>query len=56
MTTVAGREAIQSRPTTPQLLISAMVISHTEGVNPVFEDISNLGHGIAQISAAVMQL
>ena len=55
MAAAARREAIRSRPTTPQPMISPEAVGCTEGFNPAFGNIGDLGAGIAQISAAVMQ-
>ena len=55
MATAAGKEAIRSRPAMPELLIGSTAMGHTEGVNPIFGDIGDLGAGIAQIGAAMMQ-
>ena len=55
MTAAAGREAIRSRPATPQLLIGSAAIGHTEGINPAFGNIGDLGAGIAQIGTATTQ-
>ena len=55
MTAAAGREAIRSHPATPEPLISSAAMGRTEGINPAFGDIGDLGAGIAQIGAATMQ-
>ena len=55
MTAAAGREAIRSHPATLEPLISSAAMGRTEGVNPVFGDIGDLGAGIAQIGAATTQ-
>jgi hypothetical protein len=55
MTAVAGREAIQSRLVMPQPLISPTMVGHTEGINPAFGNIGDLGAGIMKISTAVIQ-
>ena len=56
MTMAARREAIRSCPVMPTAMISPAAVSHTEGINPAFGSIGDLGAGIVQISAAVMQL
>ena len=55
MTAAAGREAIRSRAATPEPLISSTAMGHTEGINPAFGDIGDLGAGIVQIGAATTQ-
>ena len=55
MTVAVGREAIRSHLASPSLLISATVVGHTEGVNPTFGDVGDLGQGIAQIGTMIMQ-
>ena len=55
MAAVARREAIRSCATTPEPLISSAAIGRTEGINPAFGNIGDLGAGIAQIGAATMQ-
>ena len=52
---MASKEAIWSRPVTPQVLISSAAVGHTKGINPAFESIGDLGAGIVQIGAATMQ-
>ena len=55
MATAAGKEAIRSRPAMPKPLISKAAMGRTEGVNPAFGYIGNLGAGIVQIGAATTQ-
>ena len=55
MTAAARREAIRSRPATPEPLISSAAMGHTEGINPTFGDIGDLGAGITQIGVAITQ-
>ena len=55
MTAVAGKKAIRSRPAMPELLISSAAMGRTEGINPTFGNIGDLGAGITQISAATTQ-
>ena len=55
MTTAAGKEAIRSCPTTPEPLISSAAMGCTEGINPTFGNIGDLGAGIAQISTTMTQ-
>ena len=55
MAAAARKEAIWSHPVMPQLLISSAVIGRTEGINPAFGNIGDLGAGIAQIGATVTQ-
>ena len=55
MAAVAGREAIRSRPASPSPLVSAAAVGHTEGFNPTFGNVWDLGQGITQIGAAVTQ-
>ena len=55
MATVAGREAIRSCAATPEPLISGAAMGRTEGINPTFRNIGDLGAGIVQISAATTQ-
>ena len=55
MAAAAGREAIRSRAATPEPLISSAAMGCTEGINPAFGDIGDLGAGIAQIGAAMTQ-
>ena len=55
MAAAARKEAIRSHPATPEPLISSAAMGRTEGINPTFGDIGDLGAGIAQIGAASMQ-
>ena len=55
MAAAAGREAIRSCAATPEPLISSTVMGHTEGINPAFGYIGDLGAGIAQIGVATTQ-
>ena len=55
MAAAAGREAIRSHPATPDPLISDAAMGRTEGINPAFGDIGDLGAGIAQIGVATTQ-
>ena len=55
MAAAASREAVRSHPATPELLISKAAIGRTKGINPAFGNIGDLGAGIAQIGAAMMQ-
>ena len=55
MAAAAEREAIRSHAATPEPLISSAAMGCTEGINPAFGDIGDLGAGIAQIGAATMQ-
>ena len=55
MTAAAEREVIRSHPAFPTSLIRAAAVRHTEGINPTFENIRDLGQEIMQISAATMQ-
>ena len=55
MAAAAGKEAIRSRTATPEPLISKAARGRTEGINPAFGYIGDLGVGIAQIGAATMQ-
>ena len=52
---MAGREAIRSRAATPEPLISSAAKGRTEGINPAFGDIGDLGAGIVQIGVATTQ-
>ena len=53
MAAAAGREAIRSHPATPEPLISSAAMGRTEGVNPAFGNIGDLGAGIAQIGVVL---
>ena len=55
MAAAAGREAIRSCAATPEPLISDAARGRTEGINPIFRDIGDLGAGIVQIGAATTQ-
>jgi hypothetical protein len=55
MAVAAGKEAIRSCAATPELLISEAARGRTEGINPAFRYIGDLGAGIAQIGAATTQ-
>ena len=55
MAAAAGREAIRSRTATPEPLISKAAMGRTEGINPAFGDIGDLGAGITQIGVAMTQ-
>ena len=55
MAAAAGKEAIRSCAATPEPLISPTAMGRTEGINPAFGDIGDLGAGIVQIGAATTQ-
>ena len=55
MAAAARKEAIRSHVATPELLISEAAKGRTEGINPTFGYIGDLGAGIAQIGAATTQ-
>jgi hypothetical protein len=55
MAAAARREAIRSRAATLEPLISGAAMGRTEGINPAFGYIGDLGAGIAQIGVATTQ-
>ena len=55
MAAAARREAIRSRAATLEPLISGAAMGCTEGINPAFGNIGDLGAGIVQIGMATTQ-
>ena len=55
MAAAARREAIRSHAATLEPLISDAAMGCTEGINPAFRYIGDLGAGIAQIGVATTQ-
>ena len=55
MAAAAGKEAIRSCVATLEPLISEAAKGRTEGINPAFRYVGDLGAGITQIGTATMQ-